>query len=256
MKAHLLSQVLLKRFSKQGKLRVNRLDNLSSYLNPPRGTAYVDVVESLFKPVENKYGYTETRMATAFEFLDNGTLLQYPKHVESVKKFMALHYVRAAIFYLMMNKEPESFEQYIKDAKLSHPEEEDEIEKHKVALRHNFRKGMIQKLPPLITQLIVKVEKHIDEYNLEVGVAPSEIDFILGDIAVLTRSEDGTIGVLSGAAITNSIAFGMPLGPKHLVALTVDSKSTQYRKFTVKEAGNCNEKLLKQCVAEYYTLPK
>ncbi|HSX40825.1 MAG TPA: DUF4238 domain-containing protein [Candidatus Saccharimonadales bacterium] len=255
MKAHLISQILLRRFVINSKVRVHRLDNHSSYLNNPKATAYVDVVGEPFKSIESKYGYTETRMATAFDFLDNGSLLKHPKHVESVKKFMALHYVRAAIFYLLMKQEPEHFNKFLKDTKFSHPNKEKEIEEKKGVLRHELRKKMIAALPALIKSLMRKVETHIDKYDLEVGIAPEDVSFLIGDITVLTRTDDGNVGVLSGAAVTNSIAFGMPLGPKHLVALSVNNKSTRYRHLTVKEVSNCNEKLLKQCVSEYYTLP-
>lgn len=254
-KAHLISQVLLRRFTKSGEVRVNRLDNYSSYLSTPKETAYVDVAGNLFRPIESKYGYTETRMATAFKYLDDGSLLKHPKHIDSVKKFIALHYVRAAIFYLLMQKEPESFEKFLKDAKHAYPNKRNDIEKKKEILRYRLRKAMIESLPSQIKSLIKKVETHIDKYDLEVGLAPKDVNFLIGDIAVLTRAEDGSIGVLSGAALTNSIAFGMPLGPKHLVALTVSNKSIKYRQLTSKETGNCNEKLLKQCVAEYYSLP-
>ncbi len=255
MKAHLISQVLLKRFTVNNKLRVHRLDNHSSYLNYPGETAYIDVADNLFKPVESKYGYAETRMATAFSHLDDGTLLQYPKHVESVKKFITLHYVRASIFYLLMQKEPEHFEKFLEDAKLAHPGEKKEIDEKKDVLRLELRQRMIAGLPSQIKSLMKKVETHIEKYDLEVGKAPQDVNLLVGDIAVLTRTENGSLGVLSGAAVTNSIAFGMPLGPKHLVALTVKNSSTKYRQFTAREVGNCNEKLLKQCVAEYYTLP-
>jgi len=103
--------------------------------------------------------------------------------------------------------------------------------------------------------LIKKVEAHVDKYDLEVGIAPEEVNFLIGDVAVLTRTDDGRMGALSGAAVTNSVAFGMPSDPKHLVALTANSASTEYRRFTIREVGNCNEKLLKQCVSEYYSIP-
>jgi len=255
MKAHLISQVLLKRFSQNSKVKVHSLKDHTYYLSDTKDIAYIDVANGLFKPIEHKYGYAETRMATAFQYLDDGSLLKYPKHIESVKMFIALHYVRSAIFYLLMQREPEHFEKFMKDAKITHPSNKEEIEKNKEILRHELREKMIENMPALIKLLIKKVETHIEGYDLEVGIAPAGVKFLIGDIATLTISEDGSIGVLSGAAVTNSIAFGMPLGPNHLVALTVSNKSTTYRQFTSREVGNCNEKLLKQCVAEYYTLP-
>lgn len=255
MKSHLISQVLLRRFTSGNKIRVHNIINHSSYLSFPENVAYVDVQDDLYRQVEKKYGYIETRMATAFRCLDKGMLLKHAKHIESVKKFIALHYVRATIFYLAMEKEPEKFENLLIDIKLKFPEKEKDFERSKNIIRQDFRRRINEDLPSLIKSLIGTVEKYIENINLEVAIAPRDVNFLIADIPVSTIAEDGTIGVFSGAALTNSVGMGMPLGLKHFVSLTEQKNPKKYRKLTAKEVGNLNEKLLRQCVIEFYTLP-
>jgi len=100
--------------------------------------------ETFLISLKKKYGYAETRMATAFGALDDGTLLKNPKHIESVKKFLSLHYVRSSIFYLLMQKEPYHFEKFIEEAKKTHLKEQEEIESNKEFLRHELRKRMVE----------------------------------------------------------------------------------------------------------------
>lgn len=255
MKAHLISQVLLKRFSNKGKVKVNNIKLSSSALQPTKKLAYINVEKNIFEPIEKKYAYIETRMASAFEALDKGTLLTNEKYIESVKKFMALHYVRGSIFYFLMQEEPKYFEQFLENVKRSNPDLKGQIDLNNNVLRDQFRTYMIQHMPKIIKPIIRKVETFLSKYNLEIATSPDECNFLLGDIATLTISADGTIGVLSGAAITNSVGFLMPLGPKHIVAVTSLKKPKQYGQFTIKQTGLTNEKMLKQCVAEYYSLP-
>ncbi len=257
MKAHLVSQVLLRRFTKNNQIKVNSLITNKNGLANPKRIGYIEVPEEIFSSVEHKYGYTETRAASAFPYLDDGTLLKHEKHKESIKKLMSLHFVRSqALMQLFSTSQEEQFKKLIEDAQRDHPDKADDIIKSIPALKQKWQIDLIKKIPGMIKKNITKVEKYVNQFDIEIGVAPDDVNFILGDNPTINISEDGKIGVLAGVAITNSSSFLMPLSPKHLVALITKNNSSHYKPLSSKTVGNFNAKVLSQCLREYYTLPE
>ncbi len=258
MKSHLISQVLLKRFTLQGKIKEHDKFSSTSRFKTPKAIAYQEVSTTPeVTHLEKKWGYVETRMATAFQALDEGTLLSSEKHIETVKKFMALHYIRSQTLYSWLEKHENKYFQNAIDASIkANPDLSSEILREVDKHHQRWIKMLKLQIPSVVKSTLPKTEDYILQSDLEIGMASQGTDFILGDIPIVNISSDGRIGILSGVDITQSTGFVLPLGPRHVVALIKNSKLRNYKSLNNKQVKNCNKKSIILSRQYYYSCPK
>ncbi|MCH8821560.1 DUF4238 domain-containing protein [Patescibacteria group bacterium] len=256
VKTHLVSQTLLKRFADKGLIRVTNLVSGKDELKGLRQIAYLNVHDKLFSKLEKKWGNIESSATTAFDSLEQGTLLKIPSHKGSIKRFMTLHYVRSPAFVdIMARDEPDFFRKYIQNVKKESPDTTNYIEKNLPSIRSNWLAGLVKMVPGMLKTNAEKVEGYVNQFDIEIGIAPEGTEFILGDNPTLTVSKDGRIGIRSGVTINESIGFSMPLGPRHLAALIKRNSSVEYIQLNSKQVENANNKTKNQCIKEYYSSP-
>lgn len=255
MRSHIVSRVLLKRFARNGRLRVWSKQRGIYELRPLKKVGWIKIPRELIGKEEKRWGRTETATATALEALGQGTLLKSKRHIETIKSLMVLHFVRSHAFLELFNKnEGEHFNEFIEEAKKSHPDEADQIEKGVLELRKQWRSRLVKSIPEQLKKNIQKVEDFIMQHNLEIGEAPEGASFVLSDTPALNISDDGRLGILEGVGITNSVGFVIPLGPKHMAALTVKPQPQTYTKLTVDHMRNANMKAIQGSLHEFYSL--
>lgn len=256
VKTHLVSQTLLKRFADKGLIRVTNLVTRKDELKGLRQIAYLNVHDKLFSKLERRWGNTESSATTAFDSLDQGTLLKKPSHKEAIKRLMILHYVRSqALMDVMGRDEPHYFQKFVKNVKGDLPDQTKYIDKNLASIRSNWLTSIVKMIPGILKTNAKKVEDYVAQFDIEIGIAPDGAEFIIGDNPALTVSGDGRIGIRSGVPINEGIGFSMPLGPKHMVALIKHNSSVEYIKLTSTQVDNANNKAKSQCIKEYYSSP-
>lgn len=221
--------------------------------------AYIEIPDSTFiHKLESKWCYLESRMATAFQALDNGTLLRSKKDIDTVKKFISLHYVRSITVLLWTQKNSEKyFNKAIEDSIKVNPSRAEEIFRNKEEYKIKWKEELATKtIPEMLQKSYPKVEEYVQNNDLIIAQATQGTDFCLADIPVINMDEKGQLGVLSGVDITHSIAFTMPLGPRHVAALISKSDSIDYGGLNNRQVKNFNDKSLKIARYHYYTCPK
>lgn len=257
MRSHLLSQVVLKRFANENKkTTVHDIKSDRSELKEINLVAYLDIDGTLIAKLEAKWSKeVENDAEKAINALTSGNLQNVDKHIGTVKKLMALHYMRSTVF-IMMHDQAWSGQFYPKDnieqIIALYPQHEDLVRRTtSTEWQTTKTKAAIQAMEIYIP----KVEAYIADIGLEVGVAQQETQFILGDIPVVTADGTGRFGALNGVPITESKGFAMPLSPKHIVSLKKNATSKKYVLLNARQVQNANDKQLKQAVNCYYTKP-
>jgi len=256
MNSHLVSRTLLKRFANKGLVRVTSLVTGENELKKLRDIAYLKVSEELFYKLERKWGNIESSATTAFNALDQGTLLKSTSQKEAIKRLMTLHYVRSQAFVdIMVRDEPHYFQKLIQNVKADVPDKANYIESNLPTIRHNWLVDLAKMIPGIFRTNSEKVENYVKSFDIEIGMAPKGVEFILGDNPALTVAEDGRIGIRSGVPINEGIGFAMPLGPRHIAALITHNPTVDYRELTSDEVEITNNKIKTQCIKEYYSSP-
>lgn len=257
MKSHFISQVLLRRFSVENRLKVYNKITTKTTFKSPEEIAYIEFPDIEIALHERKWARIESMTATAFEKLDQGTVLEFPKYIVAIKKFMALHYIRSFTLPAWMKQnEDKYFQKEIKNSIEAHPDKTIDILRNKEPFKTRWHEILKQQIPDVIKTNHPKIEAYVMHFDLEIGVADQGTDFYLGDIPLINMDKQGRLGVLSGVDITHSENFVLPLGPRHIAALITKNESKEYRKLSNREVKNCNIKTKDQSVEQYYIKPK
>lgn len=254
LNSHFISQVLLKRFSTNNLIRVTNIKRLTSAYLGPRQIGYIELPFKHFSKLERKWQNTEKRVNEAFKALDSGNLLKSPKDIDTVKKLMGIHYLRSKPFYILLAKnEAQHFEEFLSEAVKNHPDKKDEILATIPELRQDWVNSLPKNTVDLVKSVSQKVENYINRYELEIGIASKEVNFLLSDNPAINASNDGKMGILSGLTIDQSDSFIMPLGPTYVAALITKNPKKTYRLLSNKEVRNLNAKTIQQSIEEYYS---
>lgn len=254
MKSHLISQVVLKQFAnEQRKITVHTKGSAATELKAIDLVAHIDIDEALIKHLEDKWSHgVEDDAERAINGLKNNNLVMVEKHIVAVKNLMALHFIRSQVFHLVeLNKHmiTNTFRQ-IKDAySIAYPQYAKSIEK---VTKAEYTKAPHDIAVKVMEKYIPMVEAYIADpaIGFEIGEAPEGASLIIGDIPTITTDGNKNFGV----PITEAKAFGMPLTPKYFVTLKKNPGTRKYKKMSVKQVENANNKQLMQVVKEYYSV--
>lgn len=256
MKSHLISQVVLKQFANpQKEVLVHDLKMGDEEPKSTDSIAYKEVDEAIIGELEKAWSTeVENDIEAAIHSLQNGDLLTSEKHMLTIKRLLALHFMRTQVYVAM--QKPEMSDAYrrrvIEQVAAQFPERRQEIE---ARVNAEWPKKANEAVVMSMREYIPKIEEYIKKHGLEVGVAPEGTEFILGDVPVVSADGNGNFGALNGVPITEARAVAMPLTPRHIVALKTKATSKKYRNLTAEQVKNANDKQLKLAIGEYYSKP-
>lgn len=250
---HVLSKVILRRFAgidgkDKGLLYPFRLcypDARHTLLGPDGCGKIKNFVPYASASAERLWKETEDKLPAALGAVDDGTLLDSPEHMATVKDAIALHYTRSAAtrithFRVFIQTAAASRNLWLTDWR---PRLEAAFYQAKgfyavgdQALGRFFDEMMQPNLDMAasgklfrarIEDMYLKARAVVSSSGLEVLTSGSG-EFLIGDVPALTIPRNGTgLGVLGGTALGDARTVIMPLGPHHLVASARTSISAQ-----------------------------
>jgi hypothetical protein len=254
MKSHLISQVVLKQFaSDQRQIIVHTKDSRKTELKPIDCVAYVDVEEVLIGKLEEKWSNeVEDQAERSINTLSSSNVNHTEKHLDAIKKLLALHFVRSKVFQLV------EVNHQIIDNDLAKARNET------IAIFPEYKEIITEKYGEIIEtayddiaikimeEYIPKVEAYIGDPDIkfEIGEAPDGSEFILGDMPVITADRNGNFGI----PITEATSIAMPLTPKYIVSLKKNPDTKKYRKLTAEEVATANRHQLGLMHQHYYSV--
>jgi hypothetical protein len=253
MRSHLISQVVLKQFAdEQRQIVVHTKDSEDTELKPIDSVAYLDIDEVLIEKLEQKWSQEiEAKADKAINNLKAGNVNYFEKHIDVIKSLFALHFIRTQVFPLV-----EANKQVI-DSKLAqardevialYPEHREVIER---TYAEESKTAYIDTAIKIMEQYIPKVDEYISdpEVGFEIGEAPDDSEFIIGDMPVITADRNSNFGI----PITEANHIAMPLTPKHIVALKKNPDTKKYRKMTAEQVATANSRQLGLMQEHYYS---
>jgi hypothetical protein len=254
MRSHLLSQVVLKRFTNAAK-EVERHEVATGTVTTALTTdvAYRYVETDLIKELEQEWSRdVESHGSKALNALENGDLLRHPEHILTVKHLIGLHYIRSTVFVATDRDSNWYRRQVIDSTVAAYPEYKAEIEERANTEWPHWEQSVAVKT---LQDTLPKIQEYIETHGLEVAVAPDGAEFILGDMPVVTSDGDGRFGVLQGVSLLEARACAMPLTPRHLVALKTHQTTAKYHRVTAEQVAAANDKQRMLAVEAYYKKP-
>ncbi|MFE7946944.1 DUF4238 domain-containing protein [Streptomyces sp. NPDC057426] len=259
---HLISQVLLKRFTVPGakssgwQLVPFDLDHPERHhkLKSPRECGWIeDFVSYDSASAEELWRQVEQRAPEAFAAVEAGTPFNDPEHAEILRDLVSLHLVRSHRYREVHRDAFASAREDVRRGLLQNYE----AQLRRVALRKTglhlegaqalevFADRMIESSVPAqdhasgklfrlsIEEMFQKVRDKAASWQLEV-ITPQEGQFLIGDTPAITLRWDEK-GLKYGMAFGDAHTVVLPLGPRHLLALGPENKALQVPKARVDE---------------------
>jgi|GEM_PF-2864121 len=259
MKSHLISQVVLTEFTNEsGELiEIDKATGISK-LETPANVCYQEIDRVIIKELEDSWANgVEDDAKKALNTLHKSNVLLTEKHVNTLKRLIALHFVRSIVYELVEASSPQmevALENLKKEYVRQYPQSKTEIE-NAYSYDNNEKMKMAVRV---MGEQIPKIESYLanKEFGLEIGVAPPNCYFIIGDIPVLSVDKKGNMGVLQGVSITDAQGLAMPLSPTHIASIKTNPTETKYIKLTFEQVTSANKKLHSLSLSKYYRLPK
>ena len=253
MRSHLISQVILKQFANdQRQIVVHTKDRDDTELQPIGCIAYMDIDEVLIKKLEEQWSQEiEAKADTAINNLKAGNINYFEKHIGVVKNLFALHFIRSQVFRLVeANKQAidNRLAQTKDEVTAIYPEYNDLIERT-YAKEHET--AYVDIAIKVMEEYIPKVNDYISDSNIgfEIGEAPNNSEFVIGDIPVITGDRNYRFGI----PITEANVIAMPLTPNHLVALKKNPETKKYKRLTAEQVKTANSRQLGLMQNHYYS---
>lgn len=257
MKSHLISQVILKQFANpQKEVLVHDVNNEASRLEKTEDVAFREVDRDFIGDLEKRWDTEiESEVQQAIQSLENGDLLHSDKHMKTIKRVIALHYIRTqAHFAAKQIEAQEAYRQKIIDEVSAQYPDQKKLIEERVAIEWPVTE--LKATIGVFEKYIPKVEKFLDKHGLEVGVAPEGSEFIIGDVPVVTADGDGNFGMLNGVAITDARSVAMPLTPKYIVAIKTKPSTKKYRQLTKEQVEKANSRQTLLAMEQCYSKPE
>ncbi|MFF9281114.1 DUF4238 domain-containing protein [Streptomyces griseosporeus] len=246
VRQHLVSQVLLKRFTMPGtrgsgwQLLPFDLDHpdRNHKLKGPGGCGWIEnFVNYDSSTAEAIWGRIEKRAPEAFAAVDSGTPFDNPDHAEILRDMVALHLVRSHRYRDMHRDAFKTVRQdVLQGLMLNYSEQLCKEALRKTGLQltgpqglEAFADRLIESSEPAqdhasgklfrgnIEEMFRKVRAKIAVWQLEV-ITPQEGQFLIGDTPAITLRRGGS-GTQYGMAIGDAHTMVLPLGPHRLLAL-------------------------------------
>ena len=242
---HVLTKVILRRFAAdsgpdKGLLYPFRLQypQARHRLIGPDGCGKVpDFIAFASGSAERLWKQTEDKLHDALAAVDNGTLLDSPAHMATIKDTIALHYVRSSAARLVHVR---TWVRVLADSRVRwltswRPLLEAEFYRAKgfyAAGDQALALFLDQMMQPSIDMavsgqlfrvrmenLFAQAREWMSGMGLEI-LSPASGEFLIGDVPALTvRHDRSQAGVLGGIALGDANTVIMPLGPHRLAAL-------------------------------------
>ncbi|WP_406304620.1 DUF4238 domain-containing protein [Streptomyces sp. NBC_00885] len=257
---HLISQVLLKRFTLPGakgsgwQLVQFDLEHPERHhkLKGPRECGWIeDFVPYDSASAEDLWRQVEQRAPEAFAAVDAGTPFDDPEHAQILRDLVSLHLVRSHRYRDVYRDAFVKARENVRRGLLQNYGEQ----LRTVALRETglhlegvqalgvFADRMIESSDPAqdhdsgkmfrvsIEEMFQKVQDKAASWQLEV-LTPQEGQFLIGDNPAITLHW-GETDVKYGMAFGDAHTVVLPLGPRHLLALGPQNRSVQVPKALV-----------------------
>jgi hypothetical protein len=270
MNQHVVSRVLLRRFSGVRRSEVGVLDlrsKTSSIGKIAKVGALTDFVVKGADKTEEKWRKVEERLPHAFKLIKEKRILKDPKFLDTIRDCIALHFARSFGLAELYERQRQVKRKQVADNVLARfpatrvvreltgpevlpggaeyiardllaPRFDADVEDHGLAaqiLLENYERGR---------DLATSAE-------LEFWYADDEL--LLGDLPATTFDRNADkVGVLNGVAWGNADALFMPLGPHHAVAL---SKTAAYLDADARTVEWMNVRQVQGAYREIYFRP-
>jgi len=245
-----VSQVVLRRFCKDGLLAVTHLPTGDQAFKPPDEVGFVEIPKVVIGRLEQIWGNgVENAAKAALNALEHGDLLQKPKHVATIKDLIALHFVRSWVLIEIVDEGKIQTSKELWD-RLSQRFPDRRADTERVA-----EDVLNRILVEVLEENIDKVKRFFAPMNLEIGMSGISDRMILGDVPVMNLSADGRLGIKGGVPINESTAVGMPLTPNHLVSLTSEAAKYGYVALSPAETTAVSEKQRALAARQLFALP-
>lgn len=255
MKTHLVSQVILKEFTdSNGLLTLNYKDtNKPSEKKTTKDACYIEVETALIQRLEKYWNESvESDAKKTLRILKAGDILNYEKHINILKRLMALHYIRSSLIVDIFNE----LSAYQTNLVIEELMDQLSLEREKVEklVEPRLPKILTKTLVQSLEELIEKVDNHISKFGIEVGVAPETESFMLSDSPAILLDKNGNLGPRQGVALLQASGFVMVMTPKHVVGLKSGKQGKNYRQLTADQVKEINKKQIKHSLSEYYSV--
>lgn len=218
-KCHLVSRILLRQFLKDKHIKFfDRSDDKWSTTNSLEDIAFINLPKNIFQPIESEWGRIETQVGIIFQRFGNNPIkyLEDQQSVNVMKKFMAMHFVRSTTYFKLLPKYAMEREKELINS-LSFINQD--------LVKTEWRTRVISSTPNMIKDVFLKIIKDMTKYHIELGIAPKNRKFILGDMPVINFNKDNNgqknYGIIGGVGYKSSEAFMLPISPDYLLSLTV-----------------------------------
>ena len=242
---HVLTKVILRRFAAEsgpdkGLLYPFRLryPQARHQLIGPDGCGKIpDFIPFASGSAERLWKDTEDKLHDALAAVDNGSLLDSPAHMATIKDAIALHYVRSSAARIVhvrtwLRVLAASRARWLTNWRWLLEAEFYRVKGFYAAGDQALSVFLDQMMQPSIDRAVsgqlfrVRVEdlfrrarEWMSGQGLEI-LSPASGEFLIGDVPALTmRYDRSRAGVLGGIALGDANTVIMPLGPRHLAAL-------------------------------------
>jgi hypothetical protein len=242
MNEHLVSRVLLRRFSNHPRGPITALDLVTRESRTGRVEAFGGVEGLLRRPIPLEQRWNsevEMRLPHAFKVLGEGTLLDDSSAVETIKKCLVLHTARSQMVLWVTQRTQGVFAAQVTDKTLEafdavsvaraltgltlSPEAAAALVPDRVADLFDEYLREDDFLATLFDRLYETGQERVSPLVLEVLEA-DEDEFLLSDSPVSFWDRDlDRVGFAQGVGWGSANSVFMPLGPKHVVGLSTTS---------------------------------
>lgn len=237
---HIVSAVLLRRWTLRGALLVYDLRYDYLRLRSPRAEGYITGFTRVgTSGFEAKWAAIEQRMPAVFAAVDDGVVFDHPEFVAHLKDFMALHFSRSRTMREVYRRSLEhAMANLIEEGNdLRDPRRLEELFFLRYGLHAAGPGARLAAYEAALKEIgsqleeggaffgerldahFGRIREELDRWKLQIGRATEDAEFLISDDPVQTvDSETGRVGVLSGVTIDQADALLLPLGPRHVVS--------------------------------------
>ncbi len=243
---HLVSQVLLKQFTdKSGKVVVVEKNNGSEQYTETDETGFIIVPTDPFKKFESVWKKPERHMDGVIEKIKDGSIFHSLPHLKTLKRFIAMHYVRSYGFiFLLSELEEQAAQEIIEEINNSNLDFEKAL--------GWFRTSSRPETPQMMKEYYEKVYAEIEKYNVEIIKTSEDYPFSLSDIPVLNYLiPENRLGLREGVGI-QADAVMLPVSPHYVVSLTSRNQDSHVLETNQSGVRIINDLTKRNSLRQYY----
>lgn len=255
--SHLVSQVLLKQFASKdddGKWQtlVHDKNSGSPELKRIDRVASREIERSVIEALEQEWSRDIEKGADkAINSIVNNNWTD--KHISTIKDLMALHFIRSQAFELVSSNADyitKTLEAKKNEVIAIYPEYTDTINR---VYKENLKTAPLEIVVGILKTYITKTKDYLADpvIGLEVGQVSDGVEFVIGDVPVVTLNRAGNI-----TPITEANYVGMPITPKYLVTLRKNPDKRKPVVLTKQQVEKVNNHQRALALTHYFSIPK